>query len=77
MELQEQLNELNKKLDELIKYQRRQQILGWIKGILWTILFIIFVVLPVIFTYNFVKNPGDYIDLNTTNSYLKLLEQLR
>lgn len=71
------LAEINKKLDKLLKYQRRQQIFSWIRWGLWTLLFIIFVIVPVFFAYDVIKNPGNYIDITMLNTYRDQIEQIK
>lgn len=70
-----QLQEINDKLDLLLKYQKRARIWGWIKSIWWLIIFVVFVGLPSYFAFDVWKNPGKYLDLSKFNQYQKQFEQ--
>lgn len=71
------LGEINDKLDQLLKYQKRQRIWGWIKSVWWLIIFVIFVVLPSYYAYDVLKNPGKYLDLSKIQQYQKQFEEIQ
>jgi len=56
------LEEINEKLDRILSYHRAGMAWGIFKGILWLIFFILLVVIPTYFLYQFVQNPFQYID---------------
>ena len=70
---QPSLQDINDKLDQLLQYQKRQRIWGWIKSIWWLIIFIVFVALPSYYAFDVFKNPGKYIDLSKIQQYQKQL----
>jgi hypothetical protein len=75
--MQPSLQDINDKLDQLLKYQKRQRIWGWIKSIWWLIIFVVFVGLPTYFAMDVFKNPGKYIDLKKIQQYQKQFEQFQ
>lgn len=70
------LQDINDKLDQLLKYQKRQCMWAWIKSIIWLVTFIIFVGLPSYFVYDIFSNPNKYLDLSELKSYRQQIEQL-
>ncbi|MDP2690796.1 MAG: hypothetical protein Q8O95_00075 [bacterium] len=71
MEEQSNLQEINQKLDKLLAYQKREQIWRWIRGVTSLILFILFVAIPVYYSYKLIKDPSillQYIDLSKFSS---------
>ncbi|MDF2379526.1 MAG: hypothetical protein P1V18_04905 [Candidatus Gracilibacteria bacterium] len=71
------LNDINNKLDKLLKYQQRQQMYSWLRWGVWIILFTIFVAIPSYYAYDIINNPGDYIDIKMLNSYRQQIEQFK
>ena len=70
------LTEINDKLDRLLRYQRNQRILAWLKGIVWLAILVIVLGGPVYLFHDFYNNPRKYFDPAKLQQYQKQAEQL-
>jgi len=70
------LEEMNEKLDKLLAHQRNAMIWGVIRSLISLAIFIMVVVLPSYYAYDFYKNPNKYIDSSKFTEYQKTIQDL-
>jgi len=68
-ETNSELLKINEKLDQLLEAQKRARIYAWIRGVLWLIFIVIFVVLPFYYAYDFIHDPSKYLDFESLNKF--------
>ena len=65
------LEDINEKLDQLLRYQKRTRIWWWIHSIIWLIAFILVVGIPGYYLYDLVENPSKYINFSKIQEFQK------
>jgi len=65
---------LEEKVDELLKHQRRNELWAKIRAITSLTLFIIFVVIPIVWSYLFIRKVFAVVDLDQFMDFLSNLQ---